>query len=102
MDESFNVTIPCAADMYVIDLSNCGDIVESVISQVDWRSTKLVVFEGGSVERDNVAWMKKYKRRSMRPVFNRLENDFHVITLKRFPSLTVVYKKDFLNKGANV
>jgi len=44
-------------DMLHIDISNNGDIIKKVY---DLRVCNNVIFEGGSKERDNIPWMKKF------------------------------------------
>jgi hypothetical protein len=93
MDTNYNVTIPKTADIYIVDLSNCGDVVASTLLQINWKKTKMVVFEGGSKSRDNVDWMEKFKRKHMNPIFNHIKESFNVVIFDDYPSLTIVTKK---------
>lgn len=93
MDANYNVTIPSIADIYIVDLSNCGDVVESTLLQINWKKTKMVIFEGGSKSRDNVDWMKKFKRKKMNPIFNNIKESFNIVMFDDYPSLTIVTKK---------
>jgi predicted O-methyltransferase YrrM len=52
---------PQKCDMVHFDLSNDGLKVQKAISKLK-EISPVIVFEGGSIERDNVEWMKTYKR----------------------------------------
>jgi hypothetical protein len=56
----------------------------------------IIAFEGGSGERDNVDWMLKYNRPSIRKEIenNKIINDqFKYYTFQEFPSMTLFFKK---------
>jgi len=80
--------------IHMIDLSNCGTIVNSAIKNTDWKKVKYLIFEGGgSKERDNVAWMKRQNRKKILPTLNVLKKKgFEVLSLRYFPSLSIVKK----------
>ena len=77
-------------DLLYIDLSNTGEIIEkfygAVKNQIDNGS--IVVFEGGSEERDNVEWMNKYNKKKV----GGTKVPYKVINWK-FPSLSMIVKK---------
>ena len=85
-------------DLLHIDISNNGDIL---VNMIDIWGGKLspdgmIAFEGGSIERDNVEWMKKYNFKSigetlMNNPMIKMEWCFQV--LEPFPSLTLLWKK---------
>ena len=52
-------------DMLYFDISNTGDTVDAVYASVKDRIKKgaIVLFEGGSKERDQVEWISKYNKR---------------------------------------
>lgn len=56
---------PEAFDMLYVDISNNGDIIELVYKALlpEIKKGKIIFFEGGSKERDNVEWMHKYNKR---------------------------------------
>jgi hypothetical protein len=82
--------------IHMIDLSNCGTIIESAINKTNWRKVKFLIFEGGgSAERDNIKWMKRFKRKKIQPVLNLYrKKDFEIFTLKYYPTISVVKKKE--------
>lgn len=81
-----------------VDISNTGDTVKKIMELWDpkIRARGLILFEGGSEERDNIEWMKKY---NMPPIKKEIETNpiinkyYSYGTYFRFPSLTVLLKK---------
>jgi hypothetical protein len=82
--------------IHMIDLSNCGTIVNSAIKNTDWKKVKYLIFEGGgSKQRDNVTWMRRQNRKKIVPALNVFKKKgFEVLSLKYFPSLSVVKKNN--------
>jgi len=86
-----------SVDFLHVDISNDGDIIEQMVGlwTPKMRHCGLFLFEGGSEERDDVEWMKKYNRRSIRSVLNSnsiIQDNYIYGTYGRFPSLTVMKK----------
>ena len=76
---------PDEFDLLHIDIANDGDIIKSVSDKLP---NKNILFEGGTEERDNEWWMKKYNRRPMYPSIDEinyeiLNNDWPSISLIR-------------------
>lgn len=72
---------PSKFDLLHVDISNDGDVIEklqkAIQNHIDWGAT--VIFEGGSRERDEVEWMKKYNRRKINHsgvVYEIINSDF--------------------------
>jgi len=84
--------------MLHVDISNDGDVLNKIVEQ--WH-TKLsmggmLLFEGGSEERDKVEWMVKYQKKPIRPVIDSHEilNKWYIYaTYNAFPSLSVFIRK---------
>lgn len=78
-------------DLLHIDVSNKGDTIELVYGALKDRieNGAIVVFEGGSEERDSVPWMKKYKQKKLRET----NVPFEVID-SRFPSLSIIKREN--------
>ena len=81
-----------------VDISNTGDTVHRIMQ--DWDSKiqpgSIIVFEGGSEERDNIEWMVKYNKPSIKQALNTnniIEEKYIFCTYLKFPSLTVLLKK---------
>ena len=78
-------------DLLHIDISNTGDVYEQVFRDYMPRVSPggVVLLEGGSRARDNLAWMIKFGKRPIRPVLE--ECPYEYFTFEPFPSLTIVY-----------
>jgi len=81
-----------------VDLSNTGEILEKIVEQWHTRLSMggMLLFEGGSEERDNIEWMKKYDKKPIKPVIEGHEilNEHYIYgTYLDFPSLTVFIRK---------
>ena len=84
-------------DLLHIDISNDGD---TYLKMFELWSPKIslggrIVFEGGSKERDQVEWMKKYKKRPIQSALPILAKDanFQLSVIKEWPSLTVMKRR---------
>jgi len=91
-------------DFLHIDISNDGDKIRTLIKQ--WHNKikmrGVVVIEGGSEERDNVEWMIRFKKPSIKKEIenNEIINKFYDYEIcTNFPSITLMTKKsgDILN-----
>jgi len=76
-------------DLLHVDVSNKGDTIERLYEAVKDQVVRgaIVVFEGGSDERDNVEWMVKYNGKKICDA----NVPFEVID-ERFPSLSMIKK----------
>jgi predicted O-methyltransferase YrrM len=89
---------PATVDFLHIDISNHGEkVVDAVRAWGDKISpTGMIVFEGGSEERDKVEWMIKYKFPSIRyELFNNpiITKKWHMQIFTTFPSMTLMWRK---------
>lgn len=81
-----------------VDLSNTGETVRKIMKLWDDRMVLggIILFEGGSEERDEVEWMRKYDGPSIQ---EELESNLIIAeryvfgTYFKFPSLTCLLKK---------
>lgn len=81
-----------------IDLSNTGEIIRKMMANWDAKMIVggLIFIEGGSQERDEVEWMKKYNKEPIKPELESnpiIEKNYIFGTYLKFPSLTVLLKK---------
>lgn len=76
-------------DLMHVDVSNKGDTIEKLYAAAKdmVQEGAIVLFEGGSRERDNVEWMAKYGCKKMRDT----KVPFEVVD-ERFPSLSMIKK----------
>ena len=83
-------------DILHVDLSNEGGILESIIPPWIDKVRQLIIFEGGSSERDRVDWMIKFNKMPIRrwlKDFRRRHPYIEYLTLEPFPSVTMITKK---------
>lgn len=77
-------------DFMHIDISNSGETVVSFL--LHWvnkiKINGIVIFEGGSKERDQVEWMTKYHFPEIQATLN--DSRFETFTFQPFPSITIM------------
>lgn len=81
-----------------VDLSNTGETVKHIMDHWDAKMVQggLILFEGGTEERDSIEWMTKF---SKAPIKQELENNatitekYVMATYMRFPGLSCLLKK---------
>ena len=81
-----------------MDISNHGEILINTLEKWGPKISDdgIIVFEGGSIDRDNVEWMKKY---NFRPITDVLYNEsivydnWNFYVLEPFPSITLFCRK---------
>ena len=86
-------------DFLHVDISNNGQVVRDILEL--WhnkiRHGGIIVFEGGSEERDNIEWMKKYNKSSIKKELetNPIIAKHYTYTVHNpFPSITVLIKNN--------
>jgi len=85
-----HTTLSPNIDILHIDVANDGDIYKFAVENYTklMAPTGVMIFEGGSRERDEVDWMKKYNKTAINPVLHH----FNSVTLGSVPSLTIIRK----------
>ena len=80
-------------DILHIDIANNGDVYKFTIEYYLKKVSNggLLILEGGSKERDQVEWMKKYSKPSIKKYLDTLK-DLQVLTIGAVPSITVIKK----------
>lgn len=84
-------------DFLHIDISNTGDVLKELLRlwTIKMSDRGYILFEGGSEERDNVEWMRKFNKP---PIKKELESNsiikefYHYRTYTEFPSLTILQR----------
>lgn len=79
-------------DLIHIDISNDGNIYEFAINEYFSLANKALLLEGGSTERDEVAWMKNYNKPEIHKFLDSLSEQYCYEVIDNFPSLTIFYK----------
>lgn len=81
-----------------VDLSNTGDTVKKIMEQ--WHDKLvhggIILFEGGSGDRDQIEWMRKYNKPSIKTELetNAIIRDNYIFaTYFKYPSLTMLLKR---------
>ena len=80
-------------DILHIDIANNGDTLDFVINNYLNKITKtgVIIFEGGSKERDNVEWINKYNKEKINPIINKyIEKGYNIKIFGTFPSITLI------------
>ena len=80
-------------DILHIDIANNGDVLEFTIEHYLPKLSKngLLIFEGGSNERDNIEWMNIYNKPKIRPIIDKYKNKYKFLTIGNIPSITLIY-----------
>jgi predicted O-methyltransferase YrrM len=79
-------------DYLHVDISNNGDTYRQVFDRWSPKVRQVILLEGGSVERDNVDWMRRYGKPPMAAAVIDLERSYagwSFTVLQPFPSMTI-------------
>lgn len=82
-------------DILHVDLSNDGFLLEKIVPKWLAKIRQMIIIEGGSAERDNIEWMKIYKKKPIKKWLEELcrKNDgIECITFEPFPSVSIIRK----------
>lgn len=76
-------------DMLHLDISNTGDIIyKAYFKLIEFiKNGSIIVFEGGTLERDNIEWMIKYNK--VKITDYKSQTNYKVLTNK-FPGLSII------------
>ncbi len=76
-------------DMLHVDISNTGNTISSTVEALKAQIIKgsVVLFEGGSQARDEVDWMKQFKKSPIFPLKDKLGYD---ILSEEYPSISII------------
>lgn len=84
-------------DYLHIDISNNGDTYRKIFEQWSPKVKQVMLFEGGSVKRDVIEWMIKYKKPSITKALDEFRlkyPDWNIIVFDPYPSLTLAVRKN--------
>ena len=81
-----------SVDLINIDIAMDGDYYKFFFANYLSKLTKtgIALLEGGSKSRDQVHWMKRYNRKSIRSTLSKKRKDFDFFVIEPFPSLTII------------
>jgi predicted O-methyltransferase YrrM len=96
--EVYNTFKNNTVDLLHIDISNDGDIFNKIMKlwQDKIRPGGVIIFEGGSAERDKIEWMVKYNKLPIQPEiekFSKNNGSWSVKTFYQYPSVTLLFKE---------
>lgn len=79
-------------DIIHIDIANDASTYEFAIDNYLplLNPNGILILEGGSVERDNVEWMKKYNKKSINDFLKTKCGNLDYFIIDKFPSITVI------------
>lgn len=73
-------------DLLHVDISNDGNVIRRIYDAFNFHPGH-ILFEGGSVERDNVEWMVKYNRT---PINSIKDYTKYEVLNPKFPSISIL------------
>jgi hypothetical protein len=82
-------------DWLHVDISNHGETYRDVFAHWEPKVTQVMVFEGGSAERDQVEWMVAYRKPPIAPAVEALRRShrgWKFASLWPYPSLTLALR----------
>jgi len=84
---------PTQFDILHLDISNTGDVILDAYTTLkdQIENGSIIIFEGGSEERDQIEWMQKY---DATPINSVKEIVGYEVLNPAFPSLSIIKKKD--------
>lgn len=87
-----------SVDFLHVDISNDGRTLKKVMDFWSHRMKPygMIVFEGGSEERDQIEWMVKYDKEPIRAelISNKtIKESYNFYILEAFPSMTILQKR---------
>ncbi len=96
--EAHNEHVLNTIDLLHVDVSNTGETVKRIMELWDERMVHggVILFEGGTEERDQVEWMVKFNKPSIKAEIesNPIINSRYIYgTYLKFPGLTMLLKK---------
>ena len=79
-------------DVIHIDIANNGDTYEYAIQHYlpKLSATGIMLLEGGSKERDEIEWMRKYNKPKIQSILQKYSSDYTIRTFGTHPSLTLI------------
>jgi hypothetical protein len=91
-------------DLLHLDVSNDGEKINKLLSLWNDKINPIygiILMEGGSEERDNIEWMLRYNKPSIRAELQTneiIKNQYNVFIYNQFPSITMLMKSKCLKE----
>jgi predicted O-methyltransferase YrrM len=81
-------------DIIHIDIANDADVfkfgIEHYLSKV--KDGGVLVFEGGSKDRDEVYWMNEFNKPKINPYLESIKDKYDITIIEDYPSVTIIKK----------
>jgi hypothetical protein len=93
-----------AVDYLHVDVSNTGDTYRRIFANWSTRVRQVIVLEGGSAERDMVAWMREFEKPPIVPAVHELQRAYpqwSFTVLRPFPSMTIACNRTAIAGGTD-
>jgi hypothetical protein len=81
-----------AVEYLHVDVSNTGDTYRRIFENWSAKVRQVIVLEGGSAERDEVGWMREFRKPPIAPAVHELRQAYpqwSFAVLSPFPSMTI-------------
>lgn len=83
-----------SVDIMHIDIANDANVfkfgIDNYLPKI--KEGGVIIFEGGSKERDEVYWMDEFDKPKINPYLESVKNDYNITIIEDFPSITIVKK----------
>ena len=93
-----------AVDYLHVDVSNTGDTYRRIFANWSTKVRQVIVLEGGSAERDTVAWMREFDKPPIVPAVHELQRAYpqwSFTVLRPFPSMTIACNRAAIAGGTD-
>ena len=93
-----------AVDYLHVDVSNTGDTYRHIFKHWSTKVRQVMVLEGGSPERDAVAWMREFDKPPIVPAVGELQRAYpqwSFTVLRPFPSMTIACNRAAMAGGTD-
>ena len=93
-----------AVDYLHVDVSNTGDTYRRIFGNWSTKVRQVIVLEGGSAERDKVAWMRDFDKPPIVPAVHELRRAYpgwSFTVLQPFPAMTIACNRLAIAAGTD-
>ena len=92
--ESMSLLEDNSVDIIHIDIANDADVIKFGVDNYMSKISNggVMVFEGGSLERDEVYWMNDFNKKKINPYLKGLEDKYNITIIDDYPSVTIIKK----------
>jgi hypothetical protein len=81
-------------DIIHIDIANDANVfkfgIENYLPKI--KDGGVLIFEGGSEERDEVYWMNEFNKPKINPYLTSINSKYDITIIEDYPSVTIIKK----------